>query len=790
MLAAALATGPRAAYAAEQELLLDVQVNGYSIGKIGDFTERDGKLFAQANELRDLGFKVPEAIGLSIDGLVDLADLPGLTWRIDRPTQTLYVTATDQSLLPSLLQVEGESDNAGTVESGTGATFNYDVTGTSTDGQKIVNGVFDLRAFSPWGVASTGTLVYAGGGPAGPGTTSAVRLDSTYTYSDPDALHRYRAGDFITGGLSWTRPIRIGGLQFSSDYSLRPDLVTFPLPTLNGSAAVPSTLDVLVNGDRLLSRQLQPGPFSIPQLPTVTGAGTISLAVTNSLGQQVITSLPFYASSALLAPGLQTFSLQVGALRRNFGVISNDYGNLAASGTYRRGVFDWLTVESSVEGTAGAYMGGAGLVTNVANLAVVNASAAASTSAEGTGTQLSVGLQRNGRVFSFGASAIMADRNYRDIAAASGAPAPRLQINASASVSLRRFGSASIAYAGIDRYALPNPVRVFLPAGTALTETTESTGQFVLFQPVQRAHIVSASYSLEIGDLSLYATAFRDLSNKSSNGVLVGLTLPLGSRTSASANSTTGNGGSTTQLQMEQSAVINGDWGYQVLGSTGVSKHEFAQAQYKTSAALLTAGVDHTSGETTVRLESQGAFSYVDGGLFASTAINDSFAVVDTNGLPNIRVQDENRDVGVTDSRGLLLVPDMGSFTVNHIGIVPTDVGLDSALDTATKEVRPQARSGVIVKFPVRIRHGALLQLVDEPGAPIPLGSTATPQRPSATVVPVGYDGEAYLEDLEPHNQVVVDRPNGRRCKVAFDYTPVPGDLPLIGPLTCRETSP
>ena len=104
-------------------------------------------------------------------------------------------------------------------------------------------------------------------------------------------MMRYRAGDFINDGLSWTRPVRLGGAQVKSDFALRPDLVTMPLPLVSGTVAVPSTVDVLVNGDRVFSQQVQPGPFQIPQLPVVSGASTISMAVTNALGRQVLQNL-------------------------------------------------------------------------------------------------------------------------------------------------------------------------------------------------------------------------------------------------------------------------------------------------------------------------------------------------------------------------------------------------------------------------------------------------------------------------------------------------------------------
>jgi len=49
------AVGP----ATDEVLLLDVQVNGHSIGKIGEFTLHQSKLKARPQELRDLGFRVP-----------------------------------------------------------------------------------------------------------------------------------------------------------------------------------------------------------------------------------------------------------------------------------------------------------------------------------------------------------------------------------------------------------------------------------------------------------------------------------------------------------------------------------------------------------------------------------------------------------------------------------------------------------------------------------------------------------------------------------------------------------
>ena len=91
----AVATGPVASSAApaapspatgadsDETLLLDVQVNGHSIGKIGEFTLRHGLLMARPDELRALGFRVPVSNASATGGLIGLSDLPGVAWTLD-----------------------------------------------------------------------------------------------------------------------------------------------------------------------------------------------------------------------------------------------------------------------------------------------------------------------------------------------------------------------------------------------------------------------------------------------------------------------------------------------------------------------------------------------------------------------------------------------------------------------------------------------------------------------------------------------------------------------------------
>jgi len=770
--------------AADVTLLLDVVVNGRPSGKIGTFVQRGDELFARPKELRDLGLRLPPSLRREKDGLVALSALPHVSARLDPSTQTLTIAAGTDALRPELLRIGSAPARHIAVQSGTGATLDYDITTTSGSGQNAGSGQFGLRAFSPLGVASSAWLAFHGA--RAYGLPPTIRLDTTFTHSNPETLRRWRLGDVIASGPGWARAVRLGGIQLATDFSMRPDLVTFPLPSLGGSVTVPSTVDVLVNGTRLLSQQVQPGPFQIPQIPVVTGAGEVTMTVTNALGQQVVTTLPFYASQGLLASGLQSDSVQAGWVRRNWGLDSNDYGAFAASASWRRGLSDLVTVGAHAEATTGLLMAGGGGVVNVGNLGVANWAVAGSTGSGLRGEQLSLGMQRLGRRFSLGAAVIAATPGFRDIAAANGDPVPRRQISANAGLYLGRYGSLGIAYTGIDRPAAPAVVNVLAPVGSGVAGSAGSGGPVAFPSPASRIRMLSASYSVQVHGMAFFATGFHDYASGGGSGVMLGVTIPLGARSSISASVGSGSAGGSVQIQATQSAVTVGDWGYQVYGVSGTPSHQFGQVQYKSPWALFTAGADQLAGQTLLRAEAQGALSLIDGGLFASNTINDSFAVVDTNGFGNIRVFDENRLVGRTDSAGKLLVPDLRSFDINHLAIDPNDVPLDATVPFFARKVRPQDRSGIVVEFPVKRSRSALLRLVDAAGRPIPVGSVA---RLGATgvEVPVGYGGEVYVQGLEPHNDLFVIEPDGRRCAAAFIYRPQSGQIPAIGPLVCLE---
>lgn len=750
-------------YGQDQYLLLEVNVDGRQTHKIVEFIQRGGTLFAHANDLREIGMRLPG----TTDELTDLHSFSHVVWRIDPQEQMLYLSTDGRSTRANKVMVEEASDTdmQRNVRSSTGLTMNYDI--VSTFGKATgTNGQVNVRAFSPAGTLSSSWLGYAGGVPGPYGGNTAIRLDTTYQFASVHTMRRYTVGDFITPGLSWTRPIHITGLQLRSDFSTRPDLVTFPLPMVSGSAAVPSTIDVLADGSHLISQQIEPGPFQVPQLPVMMGAGNIALTVTNALGQQQTVTQRFYASSAMLAPKLQTFAVEVGVVRKDWGSISNHYGTTTGSANYRRGLSQYVTIEGNIEGTSGAVTPGIGGIVRVGNLGTVNASISTSFGSGHTGQQYSLGVERIGRTFSIGASAILARSNYTDVAALNNAPMARSQISGNIGYSTKHFGAFGAAYG--DR-----------------NQETYYNASLSAQQQAQRTRIVSASYSVMVHHVTVYANEFRSIgAGDSTQGFQGGLTFSFGSRSSVDISGTSDG---AAQVEVRRPATDVGQWGYDAFVQAGNFNHQFAEVQYRSHLGYLEAGIDQTGGVTTGRLETQGALSWVDRRLFASNEIFDSFAVVDTGTTHHVKIFEENRPVGDTGRSGKLLIANVRSFQLNHVSVDPSNIPLDIQLENAAETFRPRDLSGVVIQFHIREAHGALLHLVDAAGAAKPLGSTAT-LKSTGVKVTVGYDGSVYLQDLQQRNELDVETPDGHHCTVEFTYKPVPGDIPDLGSLLCKET--
>lgn len=750
--AAAASTAPRAQDIARvpgHTAYLEVIVNGESTGSVARFADRGGTLLTPLDELRDLGLRADPSLA-DAQGLVPLDRLPGVAWRYDPSMQRVYLTVDDSQRMPTQLGTRSRARPP--VTPGMGFVLNYDAYAQPDTNQQL--GVYsEQRFFHPGGVFSnTGVATMYS-------TDSRyVRLDTNWTHADPSGMQSVLLGDMITGALSWSRPVRLGGFQVRRNFGLRPDLITYPLPALAGSSAVPGAVDLYINNVRQYSGQVPSGPFVINNAPALSGAGQATIVVRDALGRDVSTTVPLYVDARLLAPGLFDYSLEVGFLRTQYGIDSFRYDSApAANGSMRYGLNDTVTLEGHGEASRGVGVAGAGVLFKLPWTGVLSVS----TSASGAGgSQLGLGYQWRTPRFSIDVQGTRTFGNYEDLAARSGAAMPSALYRATVSVPVRRNGNIAASY--VD---LSDPVY-----GAARIGSLAWTSQWN-----RRT--------------SFTATAYRDFAAGSSYGVSMTLTYLIDNDTTASATMGRDAGKPTLIGAVSHATPYEGGWGWQVVGQKGADTWRgYAQANFRGRYGDVYGAVQDLQGRTTSQFGASGSLVAMDGTVMAGRRIDQSFALVSTGGVANLPVLVENRRIGTTDNGGHILVPNLLPYDANRIEIDALALPVNTRLSSTRLSIAPALQSGALATFQIESFRGGQVVLTDVQGQPLPAGTVIVHLETGARTV-VGYDGLAFFDTLNDDNTFHAEMADGI-CTARLSYRATADPLPRLGPVPCERGTP
>ncbi|RQS91155.1 fimbria/pilus outer membrane usher protein [Burkholderia seminalis] len=731
------------------DVILEVSVNGENTALLAHFRERDGRLSASGADLRTIGFAT-DRLGIADAATVELDTIAGLRYRYDAARQSVDLEMADALRRPYAVDSRALPPTQAATAS-RGLAINYEAY-AQTIGDRQFSLYTDVRYFDPNGVFNhTGTASFYNG------QRRYTRFDTYWSHSDPARPSTTQIGDAISGSLAWTRSVRLGGVQWRSNFALRPDLVTFPIPSLAGSAAVPSAVDLYINNVRQYTGNVPSGPFIIHDVPGITGAGQATVITRDALGRTVATSVPLYVDTRMLSAGLSSYSLEAGFLRRNYALQSFDYDTRpAVSGSMRRGLGDALTVEGHAEATGGVLNAGVGALMRLGYAGVLNGAIAGSVG-RFSGTQASVGYQLIEPRFSINAQTIRAFGRYGDLASRDGSPVPSATDQATLALPFMHRQTLSLSYIGFR-----------LPQGPS-------------------ARIGTVSYTLSFGDLaSMSVSAYRDFAQQGANGAFVSLNIGLGRNTSINATVGRQRGQSNYTVDASRPPDYDGGWGWGVqTGGTGAVPYRQAQVRYLGRAGEVIAAAQGIDRQTGASLDVSGALVLMDSSLQMSRRIDDGFALVSTDGVAGIPVLHENRVIGTTDRAGHLLVPDLNAYQNNQVAIDSMKLPADARIARTSMTVVPQARSGVIAHFGVSRYRAASVILHDAAGKPLPAGARVHHAESGADTI-VGYDGLTFIDGLKADNHLVIDD-GTRRCVAAFAFTaPGNGTLPTVGPLVCR----
>lgn len=741
-----------------EEVFLDVFINEQHKGTVVLLRSED-RLFVGAQDLRLWRLGLPNTNPLTFYGeeFYALDALLGLTYKLDESTQMLTVQVPPGLFDATFLNGKKIDFSAPSLQS-LGGFLNYDVLASHKLGRTMTNGLLELGRFGTWGTAQTRILALDLNKQA-----SAIRLDSTWTRDKPMELASLRFGDAISSRSSWGGAVRFGGVQWTTNFSTQPGFVTFPLPGISGEAAMPSTVDLYVNNALRMRRQVPSGPFSIQDLPVTNGQGDARLVVRDILGREQVITQPFFTDSRLLKQGLQEYSYELGFVRRNFGIDSNNYGRPLAVGTYRQGITKKFTGEIHGEVLGNQQAVGLGGVLLLQDAGVFSSSFAMSNSGKGVGGLLGLGFSRQSGNFGFGVNTQLASQRFAKLGLQPEELAPRHISQIFANLATTALGSFAANY-------------------------TEQA-----FRDREENEIVSGSYVREVGSLgNLSVSVSRSLSGDSKMIFGLNFSMMLGKSNTANISTSAKPGNQQATLQLSRSRPAGNGIGYRLVAELGDSDRREAEVSLQNGVGNYTLAAAQSQGQTAFRGSASGGVAFLGGSTFLSRRINNSFAVVQVPGYSGVGIYSDNQLVASTDANGNALLPGLRPYQKNSVRIEQADIPFDTRVDVLQLDAVPYFRSGLLLKFPVKRSRGALLSVVLENGEPLPAGAQVQILGDNIVeneVFPTGFRGEVYLTGLAVSNRLRVTLKE-QSCEFALPFPETTDPLPHLGTYTCTGVEP
>lgn len=584
------------------------------------------------------------------------------------------------------------------------------------------------------------------------------RLETTFTKDFPTRNLTLRLGDAYTKPGMLGRSIYFGGISFGTNFGLTPGYIRQPLQTITGLSATPSTVELYINDVLRQVSTVPTGPFAIDNFPSLSGNGRARVVVRDQLGRETVVEQSFLSNSQLLAKGVNDWSIEAGSVRNELETTASDYRPEFISGILRRGIRDALTVEARAEVGAEAFNFSLG---GVAELPLLMLGRAAMSNSQhqilGSGRQWLLGVEyqslRNSFVFEVqGASA-----NYRQLGQDLEIKPVKRQFVGSWSYGNAKLGAFSLGMARVDRYDAPSV--------TTMT----------------------ASYSRRIGkqsNLSLIASRAKS-KNGSTSSLTLNFVMPLGTDRSANTFVSTRNGQRDVYQTVTKNPGLDSNLGWRALAGQqmGQTRAE-AGAYYAGRYGSVNSDLSHTGEQTSLRLGAASSLVFVDGSLFATKRLDDSFAVAEIEGYGDIGVGIGSNVVTHTNRKGKALIPRLMPYQNNAIQLDPRELPISAAIDSIEELAVPSYRSAVKISFPVRSGRGALLRLVLDDGDVAPMGALVNIQGETEQFY-VARRGEAFVTGLQDMNRLILNW-QGQSCVFEVRLPlEVSEDIPRVGPMLC-----
>lgn len=582
------------------------------------------------------------------------------------------------------------------------------------------------------GAARIGGVVLETEGVWQPGalTSDLQRHGTRLVYDDVESVVRWTLGDVLTLAEGFQTSLPLAGIMVQRSYGLlRPHQSVRPTGRQSFVLRRPSTVEVLVNGQLVRRVRLDPGPYSLSDFPTTYGANDVRLNITDDTGRTETLRFNLFFDQDQLTAGRSEFALHAGlkAPRPRGGI--NYTNEWAASGYYRRGISEQVTLGVNAQAEAGTSVGGLEAIW-VTPFGILAGQAAISRSSGTTGVAGIATFQRDfpwaqGWGGTLNLTAELWTNRFTAPETSTVEVPFKQRIGASYSQS---FGEALYAAIDVQHSSRmgdgPDPFMIRGSVGWRLTPDINLAGDFF-----HQRNVSSAG---------------------NESGARLILTVRLGGRSSVQSSYDTAYGTSRLSYQRSEGEGVGAYSAGADLEHSASGTNANGNLSYTSNRAEF--ALSHLSSfgkrfelprDARTNIRAAASLAFADGAVAFGRPVQDSFAIVTAHeslgGAEVVVDPTEENYTAATDSIGPALKPNLSSYSESTVAIAAPDAPIGIDLGRGSYRLFPPYRSGY--RFQVGSEYsisasGRLLGLDGQPLALIAGEATelAKPERGTISV--------------------------------------------------------
>ncbi|MCW8038714.1 MULTISPECIES: fimbria/pilus outer membrane usher protein [Acinetobacter] len=563
-----------------------------------------------------------------------------------------------------------------------GGFINYEVQYNNSEFLTGYNGLVDLGIFKDYWFFKNSMLYNSEAM-----NEKTVRIGTSLDFDFPDKLTKLTLGDATTVSNPFFNSLRFAGINWGTNYLERPGFVYWNTPQLQGTARLPSTVELYMNGVKIYNQKVSPGDYVLQTGSQINYTGNAQIVVEDVLGNRSVRTLPILINNKLLRKGLSEYNIALGKLRYNYYTSSNDYRDFLANLYYRRGLSETTSLGTNISYTQDLQNTGITWTQGLPYFVVLDALAINAHSNDGSRFLYGLSLSKEFSRMSLGISSKYAEDNFRYVGD------DPLQDNA-----VPKF--ENFAYVTFSEVPFLQNINM------SYAEQKYYQGGS---NPFNDDKIFNIGFNRQIGNnISFGLGYFERFGAIKDSGGILNITYNFDTRNKVYLNYASENNNASVQYVHDSGRQVGLDY---AIGANRRQDENIASLNVVAKTRAGDLSIQHYQYEhaTDSTIGYSGAIAFLDGQVNFTKSINNAFALVKVGNYSDIDVLSALNHVEKTNKKGYAFVHDIVPYIKYDIGFDENQLPIEEKYEVSSKPLTTLNQRGYVVDFP--IQHTFILTL-------------------------------------------------------------------------------